>query len=194
MDWSMSLFVLYFGTDRTYVDEVAHHTVIFGPRYRELLQEIFHGSKLPEDYSLYLHAPTVTDPSLAPPGCASFYVLAPVPHLGNAPIDWSREAEPYADRILATLEGVLPDLRRHVVVKRWMTPADFRDTLNSYHGSAFSVAPKLTQSAWFRPHNKDAKIPGLYFVGAGTHPGAGVPGVVNSAKATASLVLEDFAE
>ena len=188
----MSLFVLYFGTDRSYTGEVAHHTVVFGPRYRELLEEIFRGKELPRDFSLYLHAPTVTDPSLAPEGCGAFYVLAPVPHLGNAPLDWKAEAPRYADRILAALETHLPDLRRHVVVKRWMTPLDFRDELRSHHGSAFSCAPTLTQSAWFRPHNRDPRIPGLYLVGAGTHPGAGVPGVVNSAKATAALVLEDF--
>jgi phytoene desaturase len=193
MEWSMSLFVLYFGTDRSYRDEVAHHTVLFGPRYRELLQEIFHGSELPPDFSLYLHAPTVTDPSLAPEGCGSFYVLAPVPHLGNAPIDWKAAAAPYAERILAALEKELPDLRRHVVVRRWMTPLDFRDVLRSHQGSAFSCSPKLSQSAWFRPHNRDPRIPGLYLVGAGTHPGAGVPGVVNSAKATAALIQEDFA-
>ncbi|MBK9385090.1 MAG: phytoene desaturase [Planctomycetes bacterium] len=193
MEWSMSLFVLYFGTDRSYRDDVAHHTVLFGPRYKELLQEIFHGAALPEDFSLYLHSPTVTDPSLAPEGCGTFYVLSPVPHLGNAPIDWSREAAPYAEKLLAALESQLPDLRRHVVVKRWLTPAYFRDELRSYHGSAFSCAPRLSQSAYFRPHNRDAQIQGLYLVGAGTHPGAGVPGVVNSAKATAALVLEDYA-
>jgi phytoene desaturase len=193
MQWSMSLFVLYFGTDRLYRQSIAHHTVIFGPRYKELLDDIFHGAELPDDFSLYLHAPTVTDPSLAPPGCDSFYVLAPVPHLGNAPLDWNSIAPAYADRLLASLERYLPDLRRHVVAKRWMTPADFRTELNSYHGSAFSCAPLLRQSAWFRPHNRDARIPGLYLVGAGTHPGAGVPGVVNSAKATAALIVEDYA-
>lgn len=193
MQWSMSLFVLYFGTDRLYRQSIAHHTVIFGPRYKGLLDDIFHGAQLPDDFSLYLHAPTVTDPSLAPPGCDSFYVLAPVPHLGNAPLDWNSIAPAYADRLLASLERYLPDLRRHVVAKRWMTPADFRTELNSYHGSAFSCAPRLRQSAWFRPHNRDARIPGLYLVGAGTHPGAGVPGVVNSAKATASLIVQDYA-
>jgi len=192
MDWSMSLFVLYFGTDRRYDDSVAHHTILFGARYRELLREIFHGPKLPEDFSLYLHAPTVSDPSLAPPGCEAFYVLAPVPHLGNAAVDWDELAGPYADRILAYLEPHLPDLRRHVVTKRWLTPKDFERVLGSHLGSAFSCAPTLTQSAWFRPHNRDDRIPGLYLVGAGTHPGAGVPGVVNSAKATARLVIEDL--
>jgi phytoene desaturase len=193
MDWSMSLFVLYFGTDRRYDDHVAHHTILFGARYRELLKEIFHGPGLPEDFSLYLHAPTVSDPSLAPPGCEAFYVLAPVPHLGNAPVDWDSFAAEYADRVLAYLEPHLPDLRRHVVTKRWLTPTDFERVLGSHLGSAFSCAPTLTQSAWFRPHNRDDRIPGLYLVGAGTHPGAGVPGVVNSAKATARLVIEDLA-
>jgi len=193
LEWSMSLFVLYFGTDRPYRDRLAHHTVLFGPRYRELLDDIFHGSELPEDFSLYLHAPTVTDPSLAPEGCDTFYVLSPVPHLGNAPLDWGALAPDYAERILAALERWMPELRRHVVVRRWRTPETFRDDLASYLGSAFSCAPKLSQSAWFRPHNRDPVIPGLYLVGAGTHPGAGIPGVVNSAKATARLILEDFA-
>jgi phytoene desaturase len=192
LDWSMSLFVLYFGTDRSYREQVAHHTVLFGPRYRGLLDDIFHGSELPDDFSLYLHAPTVSDPSLAPAGCDSFYVLSPVPHLGHAPLPWSQIAERYADRILEALETVLPDLRKHVVVRRYRTPETFRDELNAYQGSAFSCAPKLTQSAWFRPHNRDPHIPGLYLVGAGTHPGAGVPGVVNSAKATARVILQDF--
>lgn len=191
LEWSMSLFVLYFGTDRPYPD-LAHHTVLFGDRYRELLDDIFHGPKLPDDFSLYLHAPTVTDPSLAPPGRGTFYVLAPVPHLGNAPLDWASIAPGYADRILASLEAIMPDLRRHLVVKRWFTPMDFASELNAFHGSAFSVAPKLTQSAWFRPHNRDPRIPGLYIAGAGTHPGAGLPGVVNSAKATTQVIAADF--
>jgi phytoene desaturase len=192
LDWSMSLFVLYFGTDVTYRDRLAHHTVLFGPRYRELLRDIFHGHGLPDDFSLYLHAPSVTDPSLAPEGCDSFYVLSPVPHLGQANLAWKDLAPVYADRILGALEEHMPDLRKHVVVQRYRTPEDFRDTLSAYQGSAFSCAPKLTQSAWFRPHNRDPHIPGLYLVGAGTHPGAGVPGVVNSAKATARVILEDF--
>ncbi len=188
--WSMSLFVLYFGTDRAY--DLAHHTVLFGPRYRGLLAEVFHGHALPEDFSLYLHAPSVTDPSLAPAGGASFYVLSPVPHLGNAPIAWEDTAEAYAERILVALERVMPGLRRHIVVKRYLTPRGFQTDLRSFHGSAFSLAPELSQSAWFRPHNRDPQIPGLYLVGAGTHPGAGVPGVVSSAKATAALLLRDF--
>ena len=193
MDWSMSLFVLYFGTDRRYDQHVAHHTILFGRRYRELLHEIFHGREVPEDFSLYLHAPTITDRSLAPPGCETFYVLSPVPHLGNAPVDWPSLASQYAERIFEYLESILPDLRQHVVTRRWFTPADFAGELHSYLGSAFSCAPTLQQSAWFRPHNRDDRIPGLYLVGAGTHPGAGLPGVVNSAKATARLVLQDFA-
>lgn len=193
MAWSMSLFVLYFGTSRVY-DDVAHHTVVFGPRYRELLQEIFSGPKLPDDFSLYLHCPTVTDPTLAPPGCSAFYVLSPVPHLGNAPLDWDQIADGYAERILEALERHLPDLRRHVVTRRYVTPHTFARELSSFHGSAFSLAPTLTQSAWFRPHNRDPKIPGLYLVGAGTHPGAGLPGVLNSAKATARLVIGDHGE
>jgi phytoene desaturase len=192
MKWSMSLFVLYFGTDRRYDEHVEHHTIVFGERYEELLRDIFHGSELPEDFSLYLHAPSVTDRSLAPEGGETFYVLSPVPHLGNAPIDWNEAAPAYAERILASLERILPDLRQHVVSKLWLTPGGFRDELRAYHGSAFSCAPLLTQSAWFRPHNRDDHIPGLYLAGAGTHPGAGLPGVVNSAKATARLILEDY--
>jgi phytoene desaturase len=191
MDWSMSLFLVYFGTDRRYPG-TAHHTVVFGPRYEELLADVFHGSSLPADWSVYLHAPTVTDPSLAPEGCEAFYVLAPVPHLGHARIDWRAEGPAYADRILASLEGLLPDLRRHVVTRRIFTPLDFEGELNTYLGSAFSVAPKLTQSAWFRPHNRDPHIPGLYIVGAGTHPGAGLPGVISSAKATCRVIAEDL--
>ena len=190
--WSMSLFVLYFGTDRTYEETLAHHTVVFGKRYRELLAEIFHGAALPDDMSLYLHAPHLTDPTLAPPGHGSFYVLSPVPHLGHAALDWDRIGADYADRVLATLEPVLPDVRRHVTTRRWITPLTFRDELAARHGSAFSVAPELTQSAYFRPHNKCDRIPNLYIVGAGTHPGAGVPGVVNSAKATMSVIARDL--
>ena len=190
MHWSMSLFLIYFGTRRKYPG-MAHHTVVFGPRYREMLHEIFHGPTLPPDFSLYLHQPTVTDPSLAPPGCESFYVLAPVPHLGAAAIDWERESAGYADRILAALETILPNLRQEIVVRRIFSPLDFRDKLNAFQGSAFSIAPRLAQSAYFRPHNRDPEIPGLYIVGAGTHPGAGVPGVIGSAKATASLMLAE---
>jgi phytoene desaturase len=191
MDWSMSLYVLYIGTDRDYADRIAHHTVVFGPRYRELLDDIFHGERLADDFSLYLHAPHLTDPAMAPPGHGAFYVLAPVPHLGNAPLDWPAIATGYGDTIIAALEPLLPDLREHIAVRRDFTPADFQRELGAYHGSAFSVAPTLGQSAYFRPHNKDVRIPGLYLVGAGTHPGAGVPGVINGAKATFKHIAED---
>ncbi len=191
MNWSMSLYVLYFGTDRRY-ENLAHHTILLGDRYEGLLRDIFHGSALPADFSLYLHTPTVSDPSLAPNGCEGFYVLSPVPHLGRAAIDWNRVGPEYGDRILTSLETLLPDLRRHVVTRRDMTPLDFERDLAAYQGAAFSLAPTLTQSAWFRPHNRDERIPGLYLVGAGTHPGAGIPGVVNSAKATVQTVLEDL--
>jgi len=191
MTWSMSLMVIYFGTRIRYPD-LAHHTLLFGQRYKGLLDEIFHGHQVPDDFSLYLHAPTVTDPSLAPPGGEAFYVLSPVPHLGQANVDWETFGPVYADRILEALEVQLPGLRENIVTRRIFTPENFRTELNAYHGSAFSVAPLLTQSAYFRPHNRDAKIQGLYFVGAGTHPGAGVPGVVNSAKATVGLIERDY--
>ena len=191
--FSMSLFVLHFGLARPQ-PQLAHHTVCFGPRYRELIREIFHGDRLPDDFSLYLHAPCRTDPSLAPEGCSSHYVLAPVPHLGNAPIDWTVQGPQLRDRIFEALEyRYIPGLRRDLVTSRMFTPADFRDQLGAHVGSAFSLEPLLTQSAWFRPHNRDDAIPNLYIVGAGTHPGAGVPGVVGSAKATASLMLEGAA-
>jgi phytoene desaturase len=191
MTWSMSLVVIYFGTKIRYPN-LAHHTILFGPRYKGLLIDIFEGNRVADDFSLYLHAPTVTDPSLAPPGGEAFYVLSPVPHLGRADVDWAKFGPVYADRILAALEEHLPGLRANIVTKRLFTPTDFATELNAFHGSAFSVAPLLTQSAYFRPHNRDARIPGLYLVGAGTHPGAGVPGVVNSAKATVGLIERDF--
>jgi phytoene desaturase len=187
----MSLFVMYFGTNRRF-DDLAHHTILFGNRYKGLLDDIFKGNQLPDDFSLYLHAPTVTDPSLAPPGGEAFYVLSPVPHLGRAPVDWSNMATSYGDRILDCLEEKLPGLRSSIVTRRHFTPEDFRNQLNAYHGSAFSVAPLLTQSAYFRPHNRSPSIPGLYIVGSGTHPGAGVPGVINSAKATCDLIAKEL--
>ena len=192
MTWSMSLVVIYFGTSRRY-PELAHHTILFGPRYKGLLDDIFGAGVLADDFSLYLHAPTVTDPSLAPPGGEAFYVLSPVPHLGTAAIDWATVGPKYADRILEALEAHLPGLRASIVTRRVFTPGDFESELGAHHVSAFSVAPLLTQSAYFRPHNRDPRIPGLYLVGAGTHPGAGVPGVVNSAKATVSVIEKDFA-
>jgi phytoene desaturase len=192
--FSNSLFVIYFGLDHHH-SQLQHHTVCFGPRYRGLIDEIFKGKALADDFSLYLHAPCVTDPSLAPPDCGSHYVLAPVPHLGNADIDWDVEGPRYRDKIFAYLEErYMPGLRSQLVTSRIFTPFDFRDQLNAYVGSAFSLEPVLTQSAWFRPHNRDSALHNLYLVGAGTHPGAGVPGVIGSAKATAGLMLAECQE
>ncbi len=191
--YSNSLFVIYFGLDREVPNGLEHHVILFGPRYKELIGEIFKGPELAEDFSLYLHAPSKTDPSLAPPGQSAYYVLAPVPHLGAADIDWAVEGPKYRDRILAYLEEkAIPRLRETLVTSRIFTPADFETELNAHMGSAFSLEPILTQSAYFRCHNRDDQISNLYLVGAGTHPGAGVPGVVGSAKATAGLVLDDF--
>jgi phytoene desaturase len=190
--YSMSLFVVYFGTRRRHT-QLAHHDILFGPRYRGLIDDIFEGPSLVDDFSLYLHAPTLTDPSVAPEGCEAFYVLSPVPHLGKARVDWEVEGPRYRDRILDYLEKrYIPNLRDDLVTTRIFTPLDFQQVLNAQHGSAFSLEPILTQSAWFRVHNRDDRIGGLYFAGAGTHPGAGVPGVVNSAKATAGLMLSDL--
>ena len=192
MDYSMSLVVIYFGANRLYRGQdapaLAHHNIILGPRYRELLADIFSGTRLSDDLSLYLHMPTRTDPTLAPPGCEAFYVLAPVPHLG-APVDWDRAVRPFRDRVMRFLEDhYLPDLSRHLVTEHTIDPRHFRDDLNSYLGAAFSFAPVLTQSAWFRPHNRSEEVPNLYFVGAGTHPGAGLPGVLTSAKIADDLI------
>lgn len=192
MSQGMSLFLIYFGTKKTYPN-MAHHNVIFGPRYEGLLDDIFTHGKLSDDFSLYLHVPSRTDPQLAPPGHEAFYVLSPVPHLGKANIDWNSEAPRYADKILSYLEQkFLPNLKENIVSQRVFTPLDFKTQLNSHLGSAFSFEPTLKQSAYFRTRNKDPFVRGLYFVGAGTHPGAGVPGVINSAKATANLIYEDF--
>jgi len=182
MRYAMSLFVIYFGTDRTY-EHLPHHSIVLGPRYEGLLGDIFDKRTVAEDFSLYLHAPTRTDPSLAPPGCECFYVLSPVPNLKGGQ-DWASIKEEYADRILASLEKehLVPDLREHLVSKLIFTPQDFHDRLDAFQGSAFQFEPVLTQSAWFRPHNKSEDVEGLYFVGAGTHPGAGLPGVISSAK------------
>lgn len=190
--YSMSLFVLYFGTDRQY-ENVAHHEILMGPSYRELLTDIFTRKHLSSDFSLYLHRPTATDPSLAPAGCDAWYVLSPVPHLGGK-TDWATAARPYRDAIVGYLEeNYLPDLSRHIVTERYIDPLHFRDTLNSYLGSAFSVEPVLTQSAWFRPHNQSEDVPNLYFVGAGTHPGAGLPGVMSSGKIVADMIAAELA-
>lgn len=189
--YSMSLFVVYFGL-RSQPPGLAHHMVLFGPRYRELISDVFRGSRLPDDFSLYLHAPSVTDETLAPEGCSAYYVLSPVPNLGQADIDWAVEGPRYQQRILEYLDRrYIPGLLRDLVTVRHFSPIDFRDELNAHVGSAFSLEPVLRQSAWFRPHNRDDEIRNLYIVGAGTHPGAGIPGVVSSAVATASLMIED---
>jgi phytoene desaturase len=162
-----------------------------GPRYKGLITDIFKNKVLAEDFSLYLHRPTATDPTLAPEGCDSWYVLSPVPHLG-ADTDWRTEAKIYRDRIVKYLEErYMPELSKHIVTEHYIDPLHFRDELNSHLGSAFSVEPILTQSAWFRPHNRSEDIPNLYFVGAGTHPGAGMPGVISSAKIVAKLIGEE---
>lgn len=187
--YSMSLFVIYFGTDRRYRDTgLAHHNIILGERYRGLLEDIFRKKKLAGDFSLYLHMPTISDPSLAPDGCETFYVLSPVPHL-DGDFDWENDAGQYRDAIMGFLEeNYLPDLQEHIAAEHYIDPIHFRDTLNSYKGSAFSVEPILTQSAWFRPHNRSEDVENLYFVGAGTHPGAGLPGVLSSAKIAEKLI------
>ena len=189
LKYSMSLFVIYFGTKRRYTDtQLAHHNIILSERYNDLLRDIFAAKELPTDFSLYLHMPTITDPSMAPPGHEAFYVLSPVPHLG-ANIDWTKQAKPYRDAIMKLLEEqYLPDLQANIVAEHYIDPLHFQNTLNSYLGSAFSVQPILTQSAWFRPHNRSEDIDNLYFVGAGTHPGAGLPGVLSSAKIVDDLV------
>jgi len=185
--YSMSLFVWYFGTNRRY-DDVPHHTILLGPRYRGLLDDIFERKHLAEDFSLYLHRPTASDDSLAPPGCDAFYVLSPVPNL-DGETDWQTAAEPYRARIERYLAGsVLPGLPDHIVTSRLLTPLDFRDRLWSVKGAAFSLEPVLTQTAWFRPHNRSEEVDGLYLVGAGTHPGAGMPGVISSAKVLDEIV------
>jgi phytoene desaturase len=185
--YSMSLFVWYFGTRRQYPD-VAHHTIALGPRYRGLLHDIFDRKHLAEDFSLYLHRPTATDPSLAPPGCDAFYALAPVPHLQSG-TDWREAAEPYRRKVMERLSStLLPGLESELVTSRVTTPLDFQDRLSSFRGAAFGLEPLLTQSAWFRPHNRSEDVQRLYLVGAGTHPGAGLPGVLSSARILDTVV------
>jgi phytoene desaturase len=185
--YSMGLFVWYFGTDKTYAD-VAHHTILLGPRYKGLLADIFDKKVVAEDFSLYLHRPTATDPSLAPSGCESFYVLSPVPHLESG-TDWNAFGETYRKRIEKYLEdSVLPGLSSHIKYSEFITPQFFNDELQSFQGAAFGIEPVLTQSAYFRPHNQSEDFDNLYLVGAGTHPGAGVPGVLSSAKVLDSIV------
>lgn len=189
MKYGMSLFVLYFGTDRRYTDtRLAHHNILLGKRYQGLLNDIFERKTLADDFSLYLHMPTITDPSLAPEGSEAFYVLAPVPHLGGD-VDWQAKAGAYRNAIVNFLEErYLPDLSRHIVAEHFIDPRHFQQELNSHLGAAFSFQPTLTQSAWFRPHNRSEDFDNLYFVGAGTHPGAGLPGVLSSAIIAENLI------
>ncbi|MGB2107894.1 MAG: phytoene desaturase family protein [Candidatus Puniceispirillum sp.] len=188
--YSMGLYVLFFGTKTQYPD-IAHHTIWMGPRYKELLADIFDKKILADDFSLYLHRPTATDDSFAPEGCDSFYVLCPVPNLrGN--IDWDSKGPELRDRIVAALSAtIMPDLEQSISDDFWMTPEDFKKDYRSMHGAGFSIAPIFVQSAWFRYHNRDPHIPNLYFAAAGAHPGAGMPGVLCSAKVVETLIDED---
>ncbi len=191
-DYAMSAFLLYLGVRRQY-PQLLHHTLILSERYKELVRDIFDRKILPEDFSMYLHAPTRTEPTLAPPGCESLYVLIPVPNLAGE-VDWNRAAQPFADRVLKFLEEDfgLENLRQEIEVIEMLTPIDFKLRRNCHLGSAWGIEPKLTQTAYFRPHNRSAEIANLYFVGANTHPGAGVPGVLLSAEATEKLVRADL--
>ena len=189
--WSMGLFVWYFGTKGTrgMWGDVGHHTILNGPRYQGLVRDIFLKGHLSDDFSLYLHRPSVTDPGVAPEGDDTFYALSPVPHLGHDnPVDWATEAEAYRARIAAVLEEAMPGLAAHMGPQMTLTPEDFRTRYLSPHGSGFSIEPRILQSAWFRPHNVVMELPGLYLAGAGTHPGAGLPGVISSAEVLGKLV------
>ena len=184
---SMSLFVWYFGTNKKF-ESVPHHTIVMGPRYRELIDDIFENKILADDMSLYLHRPTATDASLAPQGCDSFYVLSPVPNQ-DSKLDWAALQEKYRAAIAKRLdETMMPGFEKHIVTQRIMTPLNFEHDLLSYKGAAFGLEPVLTQSAWFRPHNRSEEIENLFLVGAGTHPGAGVPGVLSTARVLDSVV------
>lgn len=187
--FSPSLFLVHFGL-RGNFPEIAHHSILFSDRYGPLLDDIYRNGRLASDPSLYLHHPSATDPDMAPLGRSTFYALAPVPHLGKAPVDWAVEGPRYRQIVLERVRDlVIPDLFERLDMCFHYTPRDFADDLGAHLGSAFSLEPLLTQSAWFRAHNRDDHFANLYFVGAGTHPGAGIPGVVGSAKATASLMV-----
>ncbi|MBN2970491.1 phytoene desaturase [Roseomonas aeriglobus] len=188
--FSPSLFLVHFGIKGTWPG-IPHHMILFGPRYKGLLTDIYDTGMLSEDFSLYLHHPTVTDPTMAPEGHSTFYALAPVPHMGKFVGDWDALKPVMEKRILDEVgKRLIPDIHDRIVTKFSYAPTDFGRDLSAHLGSAFSLEPVLTQSAYFRAHNRDDAIPNLYFVGAGTHPGAGIPGVVGSAKATAKLMLE----
>jgi phytoene desaturase len=187
MKSSMSLFVWYFGTNKRF-DDVPHHMILMGPRYKELLTDIFKRKVLAKDFSLYLHRPSASDPSVAPAGCDTFYVLSPVPHL-EAGVDWATQAEPYRKAIAKYLnDTVMPGFEAHVTESFVTTPLDFEKRLLSFRGAAFGPEPILLQSAYFRPHNRSEDIDRLFMVGASTHPGAGVPGVIGSAKALDKVI------
>ncbi|MFQ6549417.1 phytoene desaturase [Aestuariibius sp. 2305UL40-4] len=189
--WSMGLFVWYFGTTGTagMWPDVGHHTILNGPRYGGLVKDIFRKGVLAEDMSLYLHRPSVTDPGVAPEGGDTFYALSPVPHLGHRdPVDWKAEVETYRQKVAARLEEAMPGFETHLSASLIFTPEEFRDRYLSPHGAGFSIEPRILQSAWFRPHNVSEEAKGLYLVGAGTHPGAGLPGVISSAEVLAKLV------
>jgi phytoene desaturase len=189
--FSPSLFVVHFGLKGNFPN-IPHHMILFGPRYKGLLSDIYDHGVLAEDFSLYLHHPTITDPSMAPDGHATFYALAPVPHQGKFPVNWDEVGPILEKRILDEIgKRLIPDIHDRIVTKFHYAPSDFSADLNAHLGSAFSLEPILLQSAFFRVHNRDDNISNLYFVGAGTHPGAGIPGVVGSAKATAGLMLEE---
>lgn len=189
--WSMSLFVWYFGTKGTALKwrDVGHHTIVVGPRYREHIKDIFQRGVLADDMSLYVHRPSVTDPSVAPAGDDTFYVLSPVPHLGIGNTNWHEHAEAYKAQMLKVLEDrLLPGLSQHIGPQLVLTPEDFKSRYRSPYGAGFSIEPRILQSAYFRPHNLSEEVAGLYLVGAGTHPGAGLPGVISSAEVTGNLV------
>ena len=191
--FSPSLFVVHFGIEGSWPG-IPHHMILFGPRYKGLLDDIYDHGVLPQDFSIYLHHPTVTDPSMAPDGMSTFYALVPVAHMGKLAVDWEEMGPLLEKRILDELERrLIPDIHSRIVTKFHYAPRDFAMDLNAHMGSAFSLEPVLTQSAWFRGHNRDDVIDNFYLVGAGTHPGAGIPGVVGSAKATAGLMIEDLA-
>ena len=191
MKYTMSCFLLYLGVKKQY-PQLVHHTLILSERYKELVDDIFDNKPLPDDFSMYVHAPTKTDPSMAPEGCESIYVLVPVSNL-KGKVDWEQEKEVYADKILTFLEKWgLTDLKENLDVFEIFTPEDFKTKLNAFQGNAFAIEPKLSQTAYFRPHNRSEDIEGLYISGAGTHPGAGVPGVLLAAEATANCVVHDL--
>jgi phytoene desaturase len=188
--WSMGLFVWYFGTrgTRSLWQDAGHHTILVGPRYREHIRDLFRAGRIDADMSLYVHRPTVTDPSAAPEGDDTFYALSPVPHLGHNAADWSTLAASYKDRVASMLEPLIPGFRDRITVERVFTPETFRDRYLSPFGAGFSLEPRIFQSAWFRPHNISEELPGLYLCGAGTHPGAGVPGVIGTAEILDQLI------